>query len=184
DGGGFEVFQVGIVDQHDLAGFFHVDDPFRLLQRSHDGCDARLGVVVAVDSLAAGGDDLDGLERFAVHDGVLGRPIGAADQVLVFVALELGDIDGSCVGTQPDGSHGGGFFEPHVDDGGEAVAAYRVHVAARCRQAGDVHRVAGIENLPDLVVVAVYQCELAGVAQGNGKDVLQVDIVELFLGAL
>src|SRR5690606_5640149 len=78
----------------------------------------------------------------------------------------------------------GGFLEPHVDDGGQAVAAHGIDIAAGGGQARDVHRVAGVEDLPDLVVVAVDQGQLAGVAQRDGEDVLQVDLVHLLLRTL
>ncbi|MNZ83325.1 hypothetical protein D3C78_1020480 [compost metagenome] len=44
-----------------------------------------------------------------------------------------------------------------------------------------MHRVASIENLPDLVRVAVDEGQLAGIAQGDGEDVLEIDVVHLLL---
>ena len=41
----------------------------------------------------------------------------------------------------------------------------RVHVAARVRQARDVHGVAGLDDVDDLLGVAVDQRHFAGVAQ-------------------
>lgn len=137
------------------------------------------GVIVAIDGVATGRHDLHRLERLAVHDRVLGRPVGATDQVLVLVALELGGIDRTGIRTQAHGGDRGGLFVEHVDDGGQAVTTDGVNVAARSRQAGDVHRVAGIEDLPDLVGVAVDQRELARVAQRDREHVLQVDLVHL-----
>jgi hypothetical protein len=77
-----------------------------------------------------------------------------------------------------------GVFVPHVDQRHQAVAADGVDVAARCRQAGDVHRVAGVQDLPDLLGVAVHQRQLARVTQGDGEDVLQVHLVHLLLRPL
>ena len=94
DVGDLEVGQVVVVDDHDLAGFLDVDDELGLKWRRDDRGDARLGVVVLrIDDHAARRGDLQRLERVAVHDHELRRPVGAGDRVLVLEALELGCFD-------------------------------------------------------------------------------------------
>jgi hypothetical protein len=61
-----------------------------------DGGDARLRVVfLLVVGVAAGGHDLQRLQRRTVHQHIGGRPVGAGDGQLVLVALELGGVDGA-----------------------------------------------------------------------------------------
>src|SRR5690606_3128434 len=158
---------------------FHVHHPRGLVVRGDDGRHARLGVVRAIAGLPAGGDDFHRLPGLAVHARVPGRPVGATGRVPVFLALELGTVPRAGIGAQANGRDGGRFRIPHVDDGGQAIAADGVDIAAGGGQTRDVHRVAGIEDLPDLVGITVDQRELAGVTQGDGEDVLQVDLVHL-----
>ena len=91
---GPEVVDVLVVDQQDLPGLLDVDDELRMLVRGDDRGHARLGVeLLRVDGHAAGRHDLERLERRAVHDRVLRRPVGAGDRVLVLVALVLRGLD-------------------------------------------------------------------------------------------
>ena len=79
-----------VVHQQDLARLLDVDDELRVLVRGDDRRHARLGVVfLGVDGHAARRDDLLRLQRRAVHDHELRRPVGAGDGVLVLVALVL-----------------------------------------------------------------------------------------------
>jgi hypothetical protein len=115
DGGRLQVLDIGVIDQQDLAGFLDVDDPFRLDEGSDDGSHARFRMVFAINGHAAGGNDLERLQRVAVHDHVLGRPVGTGNRVLVLKALELGGIDRARIEADLDFSHDGRLFHPQVD---------------------------------------------------------------------
>ena len=100
---GLQVLEVGVVDQQDLAGFLHVDNELRLEVRGQDRGDARFRMVgLLVIDVAAGRDDLLRLQRVAIHDDVLRRPIGPGDRVLVFLALEFRGLDRARLGADLD----------------------------------------------------------------------------------
>ena len=89
-----KVVDVTVIHQQDVPGFFYVDDELGILVRGYNGGDPRLGMVfLRVDGHAPGRDHLDRLERVAVHDDVLRRPVGTGDRVLVLVALVLGGFN-------------------------------------------------------------------------------------------
>ena len=179
-----QVLQVGVVDHPDLAGFLGVDQEFGLLVAGHDGGHARLGVVFVVDVHATRADDLARLERVTVHQHELRRPVGTGDRHLVFPALEFAGLDRARFQSNLDFSHVVGLFHPQVDQVQTGVAADHVQVAPRSRQARDVHRVAGLDDVDDLLGVAVDQRHLAGITQGDRHDVVDVVVVHLLLGTL
>ncbi|MNY07396.1 hypothetical protein D3C86_1401970 [compost metagenome] len=153
--------------------------------RGDDRGHAGLGVeVLGVDGHAAGRDDLEGLEGLALHDHVLGRPVGASDRVLVLEALELGGLDRAGLHADLDLGDVVGALHPQVDQVDLAVAADDVEVAARGRHARDMDRVARLDDGDDLLRVPVDQGDLAAVAQGHREQVLEVELVQLLLGAL
>ena len=142
-----QVLDVLVVDEQDLAGFLDVDDEFRLEVRGHDRGDARLRMIfLRVVGHAAGRDDLERLERRAVHDHVLRRPVGAGDRVLVLVALELRGLDRARLGADLDFGDRLRRIHPQIDQVDLGVAADREQIASRCRHARDMHRVAGLED--------------------------------------
>jgi ferredoxin len=75
------------------------------------------------------------------------------------------------VATTCGGSH------PEIDQVDLGVAADDVEVAPGGRDPRDVHRIAGVEHVDDLVGAAVDQGDLAGVAQGHREQVVDVDVV-------
>jgi len=182
DGGFLEVLDIGVIHQPDHAGFLDVDHPLRLILGRHDGGHARFGVILAIHILTAGRHDLQRLERIALGDHVLRRPVGAGDRVLVLVALELGGFHRTRLDADLDGSHHGGFLVPHVDQVELAVAADHIDIAAGLGHARNVHGISGFHNAPDLLGVAVDQRHFAGITQGHREHVLQVDLVHLLLG--
>ena len=115
DGGRLQILDVGIIDQLYLPGFLDVDHPFRLDEGRDDGSDARFRMVFAIDGHAARRNHLARLQRIAVHDDVLGRPVGTGNRVLVLEALELGGIDRACIEADLDFSHDRRLFHPEVD---------------------------------------------------------------------
>ena len=180
-----QVVQVGIVDHQYLAGLLDVDHELGLEVAGNDRRDSRFGVkFLGVNGHAAGGDDLQRLERVAFHDDVLRRPVGAGDRVLVLEALVFRGVDRARF--QPDLDLGDvvRLVHPQVDHVDLGVAPDDVDVAAGGRQARDVHRVAGLDDVDDLLGVAVDQRHLARVAQGHREQVLEVDLVHLLLRAL
>ena len=113
DIGDAHVVQVFVVDQHDLPGLLDVDDELRMLMGSDDRCHARLRVVfLGVHRHAAGGDDLQRLQGFAVHDGELRRPVVASDHVLVLEAFELGGFHRAGLDAHLDFRHLGRLLGP------------------------------------------------------------------------
>ena len=150
-----------------------------------DRGDARLGVVfLRVDRHAAGADDLQRLERVALHDHVLRRPVGAGDRVLVLVALVLRRVDAARLEADADLGDVVRLLHPQVDHVDLGVAPDHEQVASGGRHARDVHRVAGLDDVDDLLGVAVDQRHLAGVAQRRREDVLDVVAVHLLRRAL
>src|SRR5690606_34647543 len=105
--------------------------------------------------------------------------VGAGDRQLVLVALELRGLDRTRLQPDLDLGDALGNLHPQVDQVDLAVAADGVDVAARMRHARDVHRVAGLEDVDDLLAVAVDQGDLARVAQGDREDVVEVVVVHL-----
>ena len=177
---GLEVVDVLVVDQQDLPGLLDVDDELRMLVRGDDRGHARLRMeLLRVDGHAARRDHLQRLERRAVHDRVLRRPVGAGDRVLVLVALVLRRLDRACLEADLDLGDAVRHRHVQVDQVDAAVAADRVHVAARVGQARDVHRVARLDHVDDLLGVAVDQRHLAGVTQRDREDVVEVELVLL-----
>ena len=165
DLGHLEVVDVGVVDHQRLAGLLHVDDEFRLEVRGHDRRDPRLRMVLlGVHCHTAGRHDLQRLQRVALHDDVLRRPVGACDRELVLEALVLGGIDRARLETDADLGDVVGLLHPQVDHVHLGVATDHVQVAPRSRQPRNVHRIAGLDDVDDLLGVAVDQRDLAGVA--------------------
>ncbi len=183
DLGGLEVLEVGIVDQQDLAGFLDVDDELGPVVAGEDRGNARFGVIfLLVVGHAAGRLDLFRLQRCAVHDDVLRRPICAGDGVFVLPALHLRGLDRARFGADLDFGHGGGLFHPQVDHVDLAVTTDDEEVAARGRQTADVDCVAGVDDGLDLIGGAVDQCDLTRVAQRDAEQVFQIPVVFLLRG--
>ena len=136
-------------------------------------------VLLRVDGHAARGDHLERLERRAIHDHVLRRPVGACDRVLVLVALELRGLDRARLDADLDLGDLVRHRHEQVDQVGPAVAADRVDVAPGVRQARDVHGVARADDIDDLLGVAVDQRHLARVTQRDREDVVDVVVVLL-----
>ncbi len=177
-----QVLQVGVVDEEDLPRLLHVDDEFGLVVRRQDRRDAGFGVVdLLVIDHAAGRDDLLRLQRVAVHDDVLRRPVAAGDGELVFPALELRGLDRPRLDADLDRGDRGRRLHPEVDHVDEAVAADDEEIAPRGRDAADMDRIPGVDHRPDLVGAAVDQRDLPGIAQRHRHQVVDVDVVHLFL---
>ena len=142
-----ECIQVAVVHQQDLAGFLDVDDKLRVLMRGHDSRHTGLRVVfLGIHSHAAGRLDPDRLQGVAVHQHVLGGPVGAGDGDLVFETLVLGGFNRATFQADLDLGHHLGRFHVQVYHIHLGVAADGEHVAAGVRGAGNMHRVAGFEN--------------------------------------
>ena len=148
--------------------------------RRDDRRDARLGVVfLGVHRVAAGRDDAQRLKRLAFHDHVLRRPIGPGDRVAVLPALHLRRLHRARLDADLDLGDHVRQLHPQIDQADLGVAPDDVDIAARCRDARDMHRIAGLDDLVDLIVAAIDQRHLAGVAQGDREQVLDVDVVLL-----
>ena len=185
DGRDLQRVDVGVVHQQGLAGFLDVHHELGLEVAAHDGGHARLGVVLLlVHGVAAGGDDLQRLQRVAVHDDELRRPVGAGNGVLVFKALVLAGLDRTRFQAGADLGHVVGLLHPQVDHVDLGVAADHEQVATRGRQARDVHRVAGLDDVDDLLGVAVDQRHFTRVTQRGREDVADVVVVHLLLRPL
>ncbi len=149
--------------------------------RGNDRRHARFRVVLlGVHGHAAGRDDLERLQRCTVHDRVLRRPVRAGDRILVLESLVLRGLDGARLESHLDFSNNAGLRHEEVDQVDLAVAADGVDVASGARHARDVHRVAGLDHLDDLLGVAIHQRDLTAVAQRHDEDV--VDVVVVLLG--
>ena len=182
DAGDGEVVDILVIDQQDLAGLLHVDDELGVLVGGDDRRHARFRVVgLGVYGHAAGGDDLLRFQGLAVHDRELRRPVGAGDGVAVLVALELGAFHRARLDADLDLGDLGRLLGPQVDHVDPRVAADHQQVAAGSGHPRDMHGIAGIDDLDDLLAVAVDQGDLPGVAQGHREQVGQVEVVELFL---
>jgi hypothetical protein len=184
DAGDLQVGQVLVIDHQNLAGFLGVDDELRVVVRGDDGRDAGLRMVfLGADHHAAGRFDAQRLQGVAFHDDELRRPVGAGDRILVFVTLELGGFHRARFEADLDFGDVGGSH-PQVDQVDARIAADHVEVAAGLRHARDMHRIAGLEDLDDLLALAVDQRDLAGIAQGDGEQVAEIEIVHLLRRAL
>src|SRR5690554_6374672 len=148
--GDVHVVQIFVVGQQDLADLFYVDDELRVRMGRHDGGNTRLRMVFLVaHGHATDAHDLLRLQCVAVHDHELGRPVGAGNGVLVFPAFVLGGLDRTSFHTNLDLGYGLRLFHPQVDHVDQGVTADNHHVTARGRHPGDVHRVAGFDDLHD-----------------------------------
>ena len=177
--------EVLVVHQQGVPGLLDIDDELGAVVRGDDRGDARLRMVLlGVDRHASGRDDLERLERGAVHDHVLRRPVGAGDGVPVLPALELGGLDRARL--EPDLDRGDGLrrVHPEIDQVDLGVAADHVEIAAGRRDPRDVHRVAGVQHVDDLVRAAVDQGDLAGVAQSHREQIVDIEVVLRRVGAL
>ena len=185
DLGDRQIGDVAVVDDQGLARLLHVDDELGLVVAADDRGDARLGVVFLVAHRhAAGADDLQRLQRVALHDHELRRPVGAGDGELVLVALGARGLDRAGFEPDLDLGHVVRLRHPQVDQVQAPVAADGVDVALRSRGARDVHRVAGLDDVDDLLRVAVDQRHFPGIAQRGGEDVVGVVRVLLLLRPL
>ena len=181
DFGGFQVLDVGIVHHQHLAGFLDVDHEFRLEMRGHDRGDTRFRVVfLRVIDHATGAFDLERLKRVAVHDHILRRPIGPCDGVFVFPPLEFRGFDRTRLGADLDFGNGCRRVHPQVYHRDLGVTTNDIQIAARCRDAADMHRIARLDDRLDLIGFAVDQGNLAGIAQRHREQVVDVDVVHLF----
>jgi hypothetical protein len=131
---------------------------------------------------AAGRDHLERLERRAVHEDVLGRPVGAGDRVFILPGLVLRSLDRARLEADLDRCHDLRRIHPEIDQVDLGVTADHVEVAAGRRDPRDVHGIAGIQHVDDLVAGAVDQGDLAGVAQRHREQVIDVEIVLRLLG--
>ncbi len=180
-----QVVDVAVVHQQNLAGFLDVDHELRLVMSGYNRGDARLGVIVlGVHGHAAGGDDLERLQGIAIHQHVLWRPVGTGDGILVLEALGLGGIHRAGFEADLDLGDVVRFLHPQIDQVDPGIAADDEQITSGRRQPRDVHRVAGLDDVDDLLGVAIDQRHLAAVAQRGGEDVVDVVIVHLLGGAL
>ena len=185
DLGHFQVLDVGIVDHQHLTGFLDVDDEFGPEMRRHDRCDARLGVVfLCVVSHAAGALDLERLQRVAVHDHVLRRPIGAGDGIFVLVSLEFRCFDRARFRADLDLGHGRRRVHPKIDHRYPRIAPDHEQVAPGCRNAADVNGITSVDDGLNFIAVAVDQGDLPGIAQGHREQVVDVQIIDLLRGSV
>src|SRR5690554_272563 len=144
NGGDGHVVQVFIVGQHDLAGFFDVNNEFRVRVGGYDGGNTGFRMVLLIaHGHAPGAHDLLGLKGVAVHDHELWRPVGACNHVLVFPALELGGFNRACFHADLDLGDGFRLFHPQVDHVHQSVTANHEQVAASSAHTGNVYRISG-----------------------------------------
>ena len=185
DFGHLQCLQVRVIHHQGLAGLLDVHDKLRLEVATHNRGHTGLRVVfLRAHHVAAGRDDLEGLQRVAIHDDELGRPVGSGNRVLVFKALELAALDRTRFKARADFSHGVGLFHPHVNHVHLGVAANHEQVAARGRHARDVHGIASLENADDFLRVTIDQRNLTRIAQRGREDVADVVVVHLLLRTL
>ena len=182
---GLEVLQVGVIDEDDLPRLFHVHDELGLVMARQDRGDAGFGVIdLLVIDIATGRNDLLRLQRVAIHDDILRRPIGTRDGQLVFPAFELRGLDRPRLDADLDRGHRGRGFHPQVDHVHQTVAADHEQIAARCGNPADVHGIAGVDDRLDLIGAAIDQRHLTGIAQRDRHQVVDVDVVHLFFRAI
>src|SRR5690606_16009307 len=180
DTGHAEVLQILVVDQHDLTGFLDVDDELRMLVGGDNGRHPRFGVILLlVHGHAPCGDDLQRLQGLAVHDHELRRPVVAGNHIPVLEALELGGFHRARLDTHLDFRDLDRLLAPQVDHVDLGIATDDQQVAAGGGHPRDVHRIAGIYGLDDLLAVAIDQGDLAIVTQGHREQVGQVQVVHL-----
>ncbi len=180
-----EVLEVAVVDHVDHPGFLRGHDELGTVVRRDDRRHARLRVELRrLDGHAARRRDLERLQRVAVHDDELRRPVRAGDRVLVLVPLVLGGLDRARLESDLDLGDVVGLRHPQVDEIDLAVAPDHEQVAPGSGDARDVHRVAGLDDVDDLLRSAVDQRDFARVAQRDGHQVLDVVVVHLLLRPL
>ena len=184
--GDLECVEVGVVDHQGLARLLDVDHELGLEVARDDGGHPRFGVVfLRAHDHASRADDLERLQRVALHDHVLRRPEGAGDGQFVgevtFLALVLAGVDRTRLETDAHLGHVVGRGHPQVDHVDLGVAPDHEEVAPRSRGARDVHRIAGLDDVDDLLGVAVDQRDFTGIAQCGRENVLDVVVVHLLL---
>src|SRR5574340_795448 len=173
------VDDIGIIHNPHLAGFLDVHHPFGLVMRGQDGGHARLGVIfLGVVGVAAGADDLEGLEGLPIEDGEMRRPVAADDGVFVLIialfAVVLAHLNRAGVVAGLNLGDLVGFFHPQVDEGHFAVTADDIGVAAGGGHAGDVDGIAAVDGVDDFVGVAVDDGHLTGITQSDDEVILPV----------
>ena len=183
--GRLQIVEIRVVDHIDLAGFLRVDDELRMVVRCHDGCDARFRVVFLwVNRHAASRHNLQRLQRRAIHDDVLRRPVGTGNRILVFIALVLRCFNRTGFQTDTDFGNGIRLGHPQIDQVDLAVAADHIKVTTRGRDARNMHGIACWQNRDDLLGVAINEGNFTAVTQGDREDVGNIETVFLLLGAL
>ncbi len=176
-----QVVEIAVIHRKHLARLLHVDEELGIEMRGGNGRDTRLGMVILrVHGHAAGGHDFSGLERVAVHDDELRRPVGAGNRVLVLPSLGLGALDRTRLHPDLDFRDGIRLLHPQVDQIDLGIAANDEEIASGRRHAGDVHRITGVQDADNLLAVTVDEGNLAGIAQRHREQVVEVQLVHLF----
>ena len=116
----FRVVKVKLVGDDEAGLFFLLNEAGDLaVLRGHAGGevdDEEADIGAADGALAAhGGEDLDGI----LHAGAFAKA-GGVDDVMAFLAPDVGDIDGVASGAGDFGDHGALVLEDGVDEGGLA----------------------------------------------------------------
>ena len=180
-----EVLEVSVINHVHHAGFLGIDQEFRTVVRTDDGGDARFRVIlVGVRGHATGTHHLERLQRIAIHDRVLRRPVGAGNRVTVFVTLVLRGFDRARFQANLDLGYRRRFLHPQVDQHNLGVAADDVEVTTRFRNTRNVHCIASVDDIKNFLAGAIDQRNLASVTQRHRKEVGQVDVVHLGLRTL
>src|SRR5690554_4579073 len=163
NGGDVHVVQIFVVGQQGLAGLFYVDDELRVRMGRHDGGNTRLRMVFLVaHGHATGARVLLRLQGVAVHDHELGRPVGAGNGVLVFPASVHAGLDRTSFHTNLDLGYDLRLLHPQADHVDQGVTPDNHDISARARHPGDVHHVAGFDDLHGFPGTAVNHGNLTG----------------------
>ncbi len=161
-----------VVHDADVARLLEAHHPGGLLPRRHDGGDPHLVEGLPGDRRGEHGVDRAGLERQAVEDDVLRRPVAALDDEAVFVAGEAARLHAARVEAALHRGGDGGGRGPQVDEGDAAIAPDGVEVPARGRRAEDVDREARLDERHQRVRVAVEDGHTTRVAEDDAEVVL------------
>ena len=180
NGGGAQAFQILVVHQHDLAGFFYVNNELGVLVRRNDSRNTWLRVVfLGAYSHASGSHDFHRLQSFAIHDHKLRRPVGACNSVLVFIAFVFGGFYGTGFQANLDLGYRVRMFHPQINHVDCRIATNHEQVTARRRHAGYVNRVTGLDDFHNFFGLAINQCNFASITQSNTEQVWEIQAVHL-----
>ena len=178
DIGHCQIIDVAVVNEQNMPRFLNVDDEIRMLVRCDDGSNTWLRMVfLSVNGHATSRDDLQRLERVAVHDDVLRRPVSTGNGIHVFIAFVFRGLNRTRFEANLDLGNACRRVHPEVDHVDLGIATNREDETAGSGHTRNVYSVTSLQAHDDFLGVAINNGHFTTVTKRNREEIVDIAIV-------